>query len=85
MATNRYIKIDPEECKGCQVCTRACSRNCIIMGSQINKMGYKYAIFSGKGCTACGACFYGCPECGAITVFVDNVEDPAPDKQESNP
>jgi len=27
------------------------------------------ATYSGEGCTGCGACFYCCPEPGAITVY----------------
>jgi NAD-dependent dihydropyrimidine dehydrogenase PreA subunit len=32
-------------------------------------MGYQYAVFQSTACTACGICYYVCPEAGAITVF----------------
>jgi NAD-dependent dihydropyrimidine dehydrogenase PreA subunit len=39
------------------------------MGSEINAHGYQPAKFDRSTCTACGLCFYICPEPGAITVI----------------
>jgi 2-oxoisovalerate ferredoxin oxidoreductase delta subunit len=38
------------------------------MSSDLNKNGYSYATFNSKECTACGICYYVCPELGTITV-----------------
>ena len=35
----------------------------------INKQGYHPAQYTGSGCTACGNCFYTCPEPGAVKVL----------------
>ena len=66
-----HIIIKPEECKGCRLCIESCPRNCIAVGSKINKIGYLSAEFkSGNtACTACGICYFVCPEPGAITVI----------------
>ncbi|MCF7928787.1 MAG: 4Fe-4S dicluster domain-containing protein [Spirochaetales bacterium] len=64
-----YIVINPDECKGCRLCIEACPFQCIVIGSDINSLGYQYAKFEKPDCTACGLCFYACPEPGAITVY----------------
>ena len=32
-------------------------------------MGVPYAEYAGEGCIGCGACYYTCPEPGAITIY----------------
>jgi NAD-dependent dihydropyrimidine dehydrogenase PreA subunit len=64
------IFIEAEECKGCRLCVKFCPKTCIAIGPSMNKMGYQYAEFkSEKCCTACGICYYVCPEPGAIKVI----------------
>ncbi len=63
------VEIRPEECKGCERCVIACPKGIIEIGSALNSMGYAYATASPFGCIGCGACFYQCPEPGAVTVF----------------
>ncbi|MCF7792237.1 MAG: 4Fe-4S dicluster domain-containing protein [Victivallales bacterium] len=75
MAKRNFVKIEPDECKGCKVCVHACPKECLHIGSDINKIGYQYAKFEDKGCTACGLCFYVCPELGAITVYKNEEEE----------
>lgn len=70
MAKN-YIKLDGSLCKGCKVCVEACPKHCIVIGSEINKMGYQFARFKNHDCIGCGICFYVCPEPGTITVYKD--------------
>jgi len=69
--SKNYVKIDPKTCKGCRVCVESCPKHCIVIGSDINKMGYQYAKFDSSECIGCGICFYVCPEPGAIIVFKD--------------
>lgn len=67
--------IEPEECKGCRLCVAACPRNCLIIGSDLNQLGYQYARFEKQECTACGFCYYICPEPGAIIVHKGEREE----------
>jgi Pyruvate/2-oxoacid:ferredoxin oxidoreductase delta subunit len=56
-------------CKGCTLCITHCPAHCIVLSGTFNKSGYKYATYTGSGCTGCGICFYCCPEPGAIIVY----------------
>jgi len=67
-----HVIINPDECKGCRLCVEACPKGCLLIGSTINKIGYQYAEFRGGNCTACGICYYQCPELGTITVIKDD-------------
>jgi len=69
MARKYRIDITPDQCKGCQRCVVACSRNVLEMGNALNAMGYAYARYTGNGCIGCRHCYYTCPEPGAITVI----------------
>ena len=69
------VEIDPDLCKGCERCVHACPKGVLKMDVHINAMGFPVARYVGEGCIGCGACFYGCPEAGAITVFEDDGED----------
>ncbi len=60
--------INAEECKGCERCVNACPKSVLKMGKKFNFMGFPYAVYIGSGCIGCGACFYNCPEPGAIKI-----------------
>lgn len=65
-----HVEIENDECKGCRVCVTTCPNHCLVIGSNINAIGYQNAVFVGEGrCTACSLCFYVCPEPGAIRVY----------------
>jgi NAD-dependent dihydropyrimidine dehydrogenase PreA subunit len=67
--------IEMEECKGCERCVNACPKSVLKMDPALNTMGYPHAVYTGDGCIGCGACFYTCPEPGAITVYEENEEN----------
>lgn len=67
--TRGFVKIREDECKGCGCCVEDCPRNVLEIASKLNRMGYHPALYLGEGCTACGICFYACPEPGAITIY----------------
>ena len=67
-----FVKIEPDECKGCERCVNACPKAVLKIGCELNFMGFTYACYEGAGCIGCGACFYNCPEPGAITVFEES-------------
>jgi NAD-dependent dihydropyrimidine dehydrogenase PreA subunit len=47
----------------------ACPPKVLVLAEELNRRGYRPAIYKGRGCTGCGICFYICPEPGAIRVF----------------
>jgi len=63
------VEITVDECKGCQFCISDCPKDVITLSKDFNKLGYQYAIYAGEGCNGCGACYYTCPEPGAIVVY----------------
>ena len=69
LENENYITINPARCKGCGVCIESCPKDCIVLGTELNQMGYRSAQFEQPGCIACGLCFYCCPEFGCITVY----------------
>ena len=66
--TRGTVEIRVDECKGCSYCIDVCPQNVLRMSEDLNRMGYHPSEYIGEGCTACGICFYACPEPGAITV-----------------
>ena len=63
------VIIDPEMCKGCELCTYVCPPEVLHMAEALNHLGFHPAEYDGEGCTGCGVCFYTCPEPGAIIVY----------------
>jgi len=41
----------------------------LFLAPELSKYGVHPAQYTGQGCTGCGACFYCCPEPGAIVVY----------------
>ncbi len=73
MASKHFVFIRPDDCKGCGLCIDACPVSVLEFSKKLNVMGYRPAHYKGEGCTACGSCYYTCPEPGAITV-IRNIE-----------
>ena len=69
MEQANFVLLTADLCKGCRLCVETCPQSCLEIGNSINKLGYQNARFATYSCTACGLCFYACPEPGAITVF----------------
>ncbi len=63
------IVIEASQCKGCSMCAESCPKACIGRSTEINQLGYFYALFASGDCTACGLGVSVCPEPGAITVY----------------
>jgi 2-oxoglutarate ferredoxin oxidoreductase subunit delta len=64
------IIIDVERCKGCSLCTDACPRKLIVIGTVPNSQGYFTAVYedTDKKCTGCALCAEMCPDV-AIEVY----------------
>ena len=63
------VEVEADLCKGCLLCIEACPPGVLVVSKKLNKMGYRPAEYIGEGCTACGICFYICPEPDSIRVF----------------
>jgi 2-oxoglutarate ferredoxin oxidoreductase subunit delta len=63
------IEIDETRCKGCGLCTIACSHKLIQLSDRINLQGYLPAVMTSQDkCTGCALCAEMCPDV-AIIVF----------------
>jgi 2-oxoglutarate ferredoxin oxidoreductase subunit delta len=57
------IVIDPDRCKGCELCVHACPQKILGMGTSINHRGYFYAeVVEAKRCIGCRLCCIACPD-----------------------
>lgn len=57
------IKINPERCKGCELCVDICPKAIIQMSEKTNDIGHLYAIIIDKDkCTGCALCCQMCPD-----------------------
>lgn len=64
------VIINSDYCKGCQLCTIACTKKCLRLGTAFNRSGYyviEYAAEEGE-CTGCALCAEMCPD-AAIEVW----------------
>jgi len=58
-----YIKINPERCKGCELCVHACPQKILAMSRDINSKGYFPALVAEpKRCIGCRVCCITCPD-----------------------
>jgi len=63
-----HVKIEIENCKGCELCVNECPQDSLKMSKNINKKGYHYAVLNDDTCTGCTNCALVCPE-AIITVY----------------
>ena len=65
------VEVKSNLCKACERCIEACAPGVLMTNPDhaFNELGYMSIVYTGNGCTGCGACFYVCPEPGAITVY----------------
>lgn len=62
------MEVNPELCKGCQLCVGVCPKSVIAISEKLNSASYHPAFYVGENCTGCSLCYYACPEPAAITV-----------------
>jgi len=58
------VIFDENKCKGCELCTRVCPVNIVVMDKErINVKGYHPATVKEMDkCIACGSCAKTCPD-----------------------
>ena len=61
-------QIDPELCKGCELCVAACPQSVLHMSERTNSQGNPYPEYDEGVCTACKACAIVCPD-NAIEIY----------------
>jgi 2-oxoglutarate ferredoxin oxidoreductase subunit delta len=65
------IVVDPDLCKGCELCVNACPQKILGMTTKINKHGYFYAeVAEQMRCIGCRLCCITCPDV-AIEMHVE--------------
>ena len=63
------IKINPEICKGCELCVAVCPKQVLAVGDGINAKGMNYVVaVKPEECVGCTSCSTMCPE-GAIELY----------------
>ncbi|MCM8819246.1 MAG: 4Fe-4S binding protein [Candidatus Omnitrophica bacterium] len=57
------VIIEKDKCKGCQLCIFYCPTKKIVLSSELNKKGIKFAKPTDNiNCIGCGFCFVVCPD-----------------------
>ena len=68
---SKKIVIDESKCKGCALCTVACSKGLIRLSDKINRQGFMPAVLPDEcisDCSSCALCAQMCPDV-AISVY----------------
>ncbi|MCD4747848.1 MAG: 4Fe-4S dicluster domain-containing protein [Thermoanaerobaculales bacterium] len=64
------IVVEPDSCKGCELCVNACPQQILGMTKKLNSKGYFYVeVAEPMRCIGCRLCCITCPDM-AITMNV---------------
>lgn len=63
---SQIVVINPERCKGCELCVLACPMGNLSLAKEVNSLGYHPVVWKFEGtrgrCTFCGFCYWICPD-----------------------
>jgi len=76
MAKGKVV-FDIENCKGCELCIKACPQDSLELSQRINAQGYHYVLLVQDNCTGCTNCALVCPE-AVITVYRERKKERVP-------
>jgi 2-oxoglutarate ferredoxin oxidoreductase subunit delta len=76
MAKGKVV-FDIENCKGCELCIKACPQESLELSQRINAQGYHYVLLVQDNCTGCTNCALVCPE-AVITVYREKKKERVP-------
>jgi 2-oxoglutarate ferredoxin oxidoreductase subunit delta len=60
------VAILEDRCKACELCVVTCPQGNLTLSARLNHAGFHPVEFSYRGtkgeCTACGVCYWACPD-----------------------
>ena len=63
------VEIRAESCKSCTYCIKACPKNVLAVGHEVNSKGYPFVVvLNPENCIGCAMCAQMCPD-AAIEVY----------------
>lgn len=69
--TRYVVQVNPERCKGCELCRAVCPKKLITVSEQVNAKGYCPAtVQRQEECIGCISCALICPD-GAISIYAE--------------
>jgi 2-oxoglutarate ferredoxin oxidoreductase subunit delta len=64
------ITIDPERCKGCDICVHYCPPKVLRLGQTRNTLNHRVVeLFDEARCTGCEICAKVCPDLAITAVY----------------
>ncbi|GIX47470.1 MAG: ferredoxin [Candidatus Tectimicrobiota bacterium] len=72
--TRGTIVIEPERCKGCDICVAFCPPQVLRLSRRRNSLNHRVVeLFDPAGCTGCEICARVCPDLAIVAVYRERV------------